>query len=331
MRRETDPGRRRSRRPRLTIVLPVLAVLISVATTVAAGTVGFQRVTVADSDGKPREVGIWYPSDAPASPQPLGPYRQTVAVDGDVAGRRLGLVVILHGVQGWFGNHYPTALALAEAGFVVAAVTHGQDVRLVEQPRHVGRVLDYMLATWPHHDRLDPARIGIFGFSVGGFTALVAVGGVPDLGRIPAYCAEYQDRVCGALKERNTDLSVPASAWVHDARIKAAVVAAPTLGFTLGPPALAPVKVPIQLWRAGSDEITPHPRHAEAIYHALATRPEYVVVPNAGHFVFVACSAEMAQRAPAVCRDAPDFDRPAFHREFNAAVVTFFKARLPAP
>jgi len=41
------------------------------AATAAAG-VGFQRLTVADSDGVRREVGVWYPSDAPATPQPLG-------------------------------------------------------------------------------------------------------------------------------------------------------------------------------------------------------------------------------------------------------------------
>lgn len=313
------------------ILLPALVMLMFSTATVAAGTVGFQRVTVPDSDQKPREVGIWYPSDAPASPQPLGPYRQTVAVDGAVSGSRLGLVVVLHGVQGMFANHYHTALALADAGFVVAAVTQGDDIRLVERPRHVGRVLDYMLTEWPHRDRLDPSRIGIFGFSVGGFTTLVTIGGSPDLGRIPSYCAEYPDRVCAMLKERNVDTSVPASAWVHDARIKAAVVAAPTLAFTLGPQTLASIKVPIQLWRAESDEITPHPRAAEAIYQALPTRPDYVVVPHAGHFVFVACSAEMAKRAPAICRDAPDFDREAFQRKFNVAVVAFFKAQLSAP
>jgi predicted dienelactone hydrolase len=309
------------------IMLSAIAVLILSAATAAEGTVGFQRVTVPDSDDMPREVGIWYPSDASASPQPLGPHRQTVAVDGRVAGRQLPLIVILHGVQGSFANHYHTAVALAEGGFVVAAVTHGQDMRLVERSRHVGRVLDHMLAAWPHHDRLDPARIGIFGFSVGGFTALVAIGGLPDLSRLPAYCAEHPDRVCGM----SIDTSVPPSAWTQDARIKAAVVAAPTLGFTFGPSALAPIKVPIQLWRAGSDDITPHPRHAEAIYHALPTKPDYVVVPNASHFVFVACSAEMAKRAPAICHDAPDFDRQAFHRTFNLAVVTFFKTRLPSP
>jgi len=314
---------------RLILLSALPAVLLSALT--AAADVGFQRVTVPDSDEQPREVGIWYPTDTAATPQLLGPYRQTVAPGGTVAGRQLPLVVILHGVQGSFANHYHTALALADAGFVVAAVTQGDDIRLVERPRHVGRVLDYMLTDWPAHERLSPTRVGIYGFSVGGLTALVTIGGTPDLGRIPAYCAQFPDRVCALLKERNTDTSVPASAWVHDPRIKAAVVAAPTLAFTFAPPALAPITAPIQLWRAGSDLITPHPRAAEAIYTVLPTRPQYIVVPNASHFVFVACSAELTQRAPAICRDAPDFDRQAFHHDLNRAIVGFFKAQLPSP
>ena len=56
-----------------------LAAFILCAATVVSGTVGFERVTVPDSDDKPRQIGIWYPSDTPAFPQPLGPYRQTVA------------------------------------------------------------------------------------------------------------------------------------------------------------------------------------------------------------------------------------------------------------
>jgi hypothetical protein len=32
--------------------------------------------------------------------------------------------------------------------------------------------------------------------------------------------------------------------------------------------------------------------------------------------------------APEICRDPDGFDRTAFHREFNAAVVEFFEAKL---
>ena len=307
---------------------PALTLLLALpVSTSAAGSVGFQRAAVPDAGGTPREVGIWYPSDAPASAQPLGPYRHAVAVDGAITGSRLPVIVMLHGVQGSFENHYDTALALAEAGFVVAGVNQPQSMRLPERSRHVGRVLDYLLGSWVLHDRLDPSRVGLFGFSIGGFTALVALGGVPDLGRMPSYCAEHRDRVCGMA----IDTSVPSSAWAADRRVRAAVVAAPTLGFTFGPGAFAQVAAPVQLWRAGRDEITPHPGHAEAVYQALPTRPEYTVVPEAGHFVFIACSADMASRSPAICGDAPGFDRTAFHRDFNSAVVTFFRKRLSAP
>ena len=310
------------------VLLTSLAVLMLFTGAAGAGSVGFQRVTVPDSDQKPREIGIWYPADAIASAEALGLYRHTVALDAAVVGDQLPLVIILHGIQGSFASHHHTAVALADSGFVVAAITHGDDISLVERPRHVRRVLDYLLTDWPARDRLSPTRIGIYGFSVGGFTALVTVGGVPDLSRIPSYCAQYPDRVCVMLRQRNVDTSVPAAAWVHDSRIKAAIVAAPTLAFTFTAPALAPITVPIQLWRAANDQITPHPRAAEAIYTALPTRPAYVVVPHAGHFAFVACSAELTKRAPAICLDASEFDREAFHRELNAAIVTFFKTQL---
>jgi predicted dienelactone hydrolase len=89
------------------------------------------------------------------------------------------------------------------------------------------------------------------------------------------------------------------------------------------------VTVPVQLWRPAEDQILPQPNYAQAVYEALPQKPEYHVVPNAGHFVFIApCSEALAQRAPDVCRDAPDFDRAAFHEEFNAAMIAFFKAQL---
>jgi len=32
---------------------------------------------------------------------------------------------------------------------------------------------------------------------------------------------------------------------------------------------------------------------------------------------------------PEICHDPEEFDRTAFHREFNSAVVAFFQAKLP--
>jgi predicted dienelactone hydrolase len=53
------------------------------------------------------------------------------------------------------------------------------------------------------------------------------------------------------------------------------------------------------------------------------------VVPNAGHFAFLApCAPALARVAPERCRDRVGFDRATFHREFNSAVVAFFNAKL---
>ena len=52
-------------------------------------------------------------------------------------------------------------------------------------------MIDYMLASWQHREALDPFRVVMFGFSAGGFTALGAVGGTPDMStvRAPLRCS----------------------------------------------------------------------------------------------------------------------------------------------
>jgi predicted dienelactone hydrolase len=316
----------------------VLGLLALAAT--QAFSAGFERVTVPDSGRPPLEVGIWYPSEAPASSQSLGLYTQTVATGGAIAGRGLPLIVMSHGSGGSFEGHHDTALALAEAGFVVAAVTHTGDnyrdpsgfTRVENRPRHIKTLIDFMLATWSHHDLLDPARIGMFGFSAGGFTALVMVGGIPDMTLVLPYCVAHADEwPCRKAREYRAEPPQAPAAFIHDPRISAAVIAAPALGFTFSPEGLAGVKASIQLWRGDSDELLPHPRHAQNVYAGLPAKPEYRVVPNAGHFAFLApCTPMAVSIAPEICRDPPGFDRAAFHREFNSAVVMFFQGKLAA-
>jgi predicted dienelactone hydrolase len=303
---------------------------------------GFEQVMVPDPGGPPLEVGIWYPSQDAATSQRLGLFEQSVANGGAVTGRGLPLIVMSHGTGGSFEGHYDTALALAEAGFVVAAVTHTGDnykdqtqfARLEGRPRHIKVLIDYMLASWPHHDTIDPSRIGMFGFSAGGFTALVAIGGTPDMSAVPPFCAAHPDDwSCRMIKERNIDISgrsTEATDWVHDPRIAAAVIAAPAVGYAFSTKPLSAVTVPIQLWRGDKDEILPDPNYAQTVYDRLPVKPEYHVVQNAGHFAFLApCSPSLAAMVPEICHDPEGFDRTAFHREFNPAVVAFFKAKLP--
>jgi predicted dienelactone hydrolase len=318
-------------------LLGALAAALALAAAPAlAHTVGFQHLTIPNGADKPIDVGVWYPSDAPASPQPLGAFTQEVAANGAVAGERLPLVVMSHGTGGWFGEHVDTALALAGAGFVVAALSHTGDTyvdqsraaRISGRPAQLRRLIDYMLAEWSDHGRIDADRVGAFGFSAGGFTVLASVGGAPDLGRIIPHCQAHPSGFeCGVMKQIKGPIVLPdPSVWARDARIKAAVVAAPALGYTFD---LAAVTVPIQLWRAEDDHILPGPDYAEAVMKALPRAPEYHVVKGADHMDFLApCTDALRKSAPEICDEIDGFDRAGFHADFDRDVVAFFQREL---
>ncbi len=154
--------------------------------------VGFSVVSVANPPFDDLQVGIWYPTKATASEQDVGLFTQVVAKDAAVSGKSHPLIVMSHGNGGTFESHYDTALALARAGFVVAAMTHtgdnykdqSQATNLVLRPQAMHSVIDYMLTAWPGHAAIDPGKVGAFGFSIGGFTALVSSGGIPDMARV---------------------------------------------------------------------------------------------------------------------------------------------------
>ena len=307
-----------------------------------ATNVGFEELKIADGAESPLVAGVWYPTDSPATEHSLGGFTQTIAPGAPIAGRGLPLVVMSHGGGGWYGGHYDTALALARAGFVVAAVSHAGDTfddqtkvtQLWRRPAQLHRLVDYMLDEWSQRERLDALRVGAFGFSNGGFTALVAAGGVPDLSKIAPYCQAHPDHdLCRTLKLAGIDpglfAAVPATAWVHDQRIKAVVIAAPAFGFVFGRAGLSDIRVPIQLWRAADDRHQPSPYYDEAVRADLPTPLEYHVVRNAGHYDFLPpCDARLLQMRPDICNSLPGLDRKAFHKQFNTEMVRFFRANL---
>ena len=109
------------------------------------------------------------------------------------------------------------------------------------------------------------------------------------------------------------------------------MVASPALGFMFGKAGLAKVMAKMQLWRGADDPVLPNPYYAEAVRKALPAPPEMHVEPNMGHFEFLApCPPAMAQRLPDICAHEEGFDPVAFHHRFDADVVRFFRANLPA-
>jgi predicted dienelactone hydrolase len=117
----------------------------------------------------------------------------------------------------------------------------------------------------PEPTLIDVNRIGVFGFSAGG---------VPDLAKLVPYCQAHPETVTCAMLRASPDIMerlvrLSSSVWEHDPRIRAAVVAAPAVGFAFGKPSLKDVRIPVQLWRAEFEHILPFPDYAEAVRLAL--------------------------------------------------------------
>jgi predicted dienelactone hydrolase len=283
---------------------------------------------------------IWYPCKAEPKPVDLGElgvgvdYGLVGVKDCPVPGAKLPLVIFSHGYKGWFGGHHDTAAALADAGFVVAAINHSGDngndtsrsdelSSFLSRPADLVRLLDFVLKDWKDNAVVDPSKIGLFGFSKGGYTGLALVGAAPDFARFARGCTDAS-KFCEQL--RGADIPVPP----QDARVRAAVIAEPPSGF-FTKDNLTAIKIPLQFWRAelATAGVDVDPAGTARIARSLPGKLDVHVVP-AGHFAFVApCSPQLATALPRICTDVPTgFDRTAFHREFNASVARFFRDHL---
>jgi predicted dienelactone hydrolase len=118
---------------------------------------------------------------------------------------------------------------------------------------------------------------------------------------------------CLFIKQPNGgQLTPPAltTAWTHDLRVKAAVVAAPAVSYLFGPGSLKDVKIPIQLWRASNDDQVPDEWNTSLVRRELPKAPEEHVVTGAGPYAFLPpCGEALARQAPQICTDDPKLDR----------------------
>jgi predicted dienelactone hydrolase len=317
-----------------------LSVILATALIFAGGgarAAGFQFLDIpAGGGGAEIRGGVWSPCEAAPGVVTVGPFELPATRNCPIRGENLPLVVISHGRGGSFLGHHDLAETLADAGFVIVAINHPGDNALdlsnfnepsiyVSRPNDIRRTLDFVLDRSPLKASVDPQAIGFFGFSRGGYTGLVLAGATPDWRASKDLCAASPaEPMCAAIGGAP---SLPAN---REPRITAFALADPLNLFrTEG---LKGATAPIQFWSSefGGDGVTPQ---ADVfVRDALPTPPEAHQAKGAGHFAFlVPCPASLAARAPAICADPPGFDRVAFHRDMNAAVLAFFRTTLTRP
>jgi len=310
---------------------------------------GFKKIMVHNDGEADLAVGVWYPSDAPVPNEPNTEFELAVAKDAPLNGSNNALILISHGFGGWYAGHADTAIALADAGYIVAAPSHAGNTWsdmsspiskwMIDRPRQISRVIDHMLSNEPVASDVDPEKIGLYGFSAGGYTALALLGGVPDFDLAKQHCHENpREFVCAeGLLDAMLDAKMneqPADAWGADKRIQAAAIAAPGWGFAYPKASLTNVTAKIQLWSGMLDERVPTESNAGFLASQLPTASETHWVEKANHFAFmvVPCRDSFKKADPdeyqLVCGDASGFDRHTFHTQMHKKMIRFYQESL---
>lgn len=326
---------------RCLLVLSIAAALLPLPLYAA----GFERVPIMSSP--PIDAGIWYPSLTREPREINTPFRQALAIDGQLNGHQLPMIVLSHGDGGWMGGHADTAKALADAGYIAVALEHpgnnSEDENappaewLVSRPKDLSTVIDFMLSEWPGAERIDSDRIGVFGFSAGGYTALVASGATPDFLLAERHCNDMPEEfVCSIGLMDDIDPTALAERFhehARDSRIASISIAAPGFGFAFDRNSLEQVTIPVQIWSGMRDDRVPHDTNGANIATNLPEGVDVQLVENAGHFAFLTeCNPLLEEANPGiwkmVCVDPEGFDRAEFHRHMNRTVIDFFNTTL---
>jgi predicted dienelactone hydrolase len=324
--------------------------------------VGFAAIAIHDPvNGGTMPGYVFYPSAHAGGATRIGPYLLHATSDARPLAGAKPLVVISHGHGGSDLGHHDLAVYLASHGFVVATLEHpGDNYRdtggtgtarvLVGRPIQVKAAISHLLGDPRWAALIDPGRIGVAGFSAGGYTALLSVGAIPRFDRFVSYCRAHPDDTgsCGTptfiatLLRQSGQPSVRAymdamqkelDRWgaTADPRIKAAFVMAP-LGLVFGPSGLAHVDRPVFLYYGQHDQVLPPRYNALHVAPLIRTLAGIRSVPAAGHYVFLSpCSPQLTKEAPELCVDPPGVDRVAVHRQVDADALAFFRKTLGAP
>ena len=329
--------------------------VIALLCTAAQAAVGLTELPGLAGDGP---VTVFYPSGAEAKEVKRGPFTLNVAWQGAPQKGNGRLVALSHGSGGSPWTYADLARTLVEAGFVVAIPEHRgdnfRDLSLVGppswrlRPAEVSRAIDAVGKDARFAPLLSLDRVGVYGMSAGGHTALTLAGGRWAPAQLARHCeahiaADFQACVglATSLKGDGFDgmretitLWVIAwrlsdAAWVsyEDRRVKAVVAGVPyAADFDMA--SLAAPRVPLGLVIAGQDRWLVPQFHSGAVRAACKPCEVVAEMPAAGHGALLSpFPPKLSDLAAKLLDDPPGFDRKQLP-EVDRKIADFFKRHL---
>lgn len=319
-----------------------------------------------DTGARPLDALIWYPAAAGTQEAAweAAIFKAGRSAKGAVMASspaKLPLIVMSHGTGGaamglaWLGE------TLAANGYIVAAVNHHGNTgaeatqplqgTLVwwDRPQDLSMLINRLLADPQWGARIDASRIGVAGFSIGGYTALASVGARLSHTQWQKFCTDaatapfcklppevrdkYSEdeaehlltkdqRVLKALTHMDDDYSDP--------RVKAAFVIAPVVGGAMRRDSLEAIAVPVQIV-VGSDDDQAFPHlNAEPLAQAIPNA-KLDILPKVTHYSFLpVCNDRGKTYVKELCTDPVGVDREALQEDVAARALEFFSQALRA-
>jgi predicted dienelactone hydrolase len=316
----------------------------------AAGEAGWRQLTIPASPSNPEAipVALYYPTQATARAIAMGPFTVNVAIQAPPDAKFKGLIILSHGTGGSELAHSSLAEALAQRGYMVAALRHPgdnwQDLSLwqkspgaffTERPRQISRVIDALLGSPEWKDRIatdaQGPRIGAVGHSAGGYTVIALAGGEADLSRIFEHCqsSRTDDPIfCGMGRTSQPPQALPQIPPTVDKRVRAVLAMAP-LGVVFSARSLASIQIPTAVYAAEFDRWLVPRFHAEWIAHNVPQAAFYRI-SNAWHFAFMdRPSAPISTADGDAAADPPGFDRRELLARLRVDLPAFFDKAFP--
>ena len=336
----------------------LLALVLACFAGAAGATVGLAELPAKADDGP---VIVFYPSKTAAKTLRRGPFSFELAWQGEAARGNGRLVVISHGSGGGPWVHADLALALVRAGYVVVFPLHkGDNYRDPSHPGpsswklrpvEVSHAIDAVAADPRFAPLLQLDKVGMYGMSAGGHTALSLAGGAWSPALFKQHCDEAleadfyacvglathaREGAWGAFKRGVAKLVIDLrfgdrTRYTHsDPRIAAIAAAVPfAADFDLA--TLAQPRVPLALLTAGHDLWLVPRFHAQRVLDVCKPCEHLAGLLEAGHGAYLSPQPPGLEGLEAeLLMDPSAFDRRQLV-QIDQRVVSFFDRHLLRP
>ncbi|MEM7484184.1 MAG: dienelactone hydrolase [Bacteroidota bacterium] len=260
---------------------------------------------------------------------------------------RFPLILLSHGTGGNRISQMWLACELAGKGYIVVAVDHFGNtldnqipeyfVKIWHRPMDISFILDKVLENRELIKSIDTTKIGVAGFSLGGYTTLALAGGHVSYSKLQSFSRTKRGRrefttpeigdVSNLITPEIVKEGPKYNLELKDERIKAFVAMAPALGQGFeNMYSFFNIDKPVLIIGAENDKIAPVHTNAR-YYHEMIQNATYIELEGeVGHYVFMnEAKSGLKRSAPRIFKDRESVNREKIHKEVGEIVVSFFR------